>query len=104
MSEEIGVCIIFSTLSDAVGDLKSKIGDIELLCRGDDFDVFQKSDAMCKTAQDLLAQECDHHQQVSDGAMLNFDDQTTLVSNIMTYGSIQTGIYSIINANTLWLH
>ena len=92
LCEKIIVCFIFSTLSDAVGDLKTKIGDIELLCTGDDFDVFQKSDAMCMTAQDLLAQECDHHPQVSDGGMLNFDDQSTLVSNIMAYGSIQTGI------------
>ena len=86
------VCIlVFSTLSDAVGDLKTYVGEIELLCTGSDFDVFQKGDGMCKTVQDILSQQNDHHPQVSDGAMLNFDDQSALVSSIMAYGSVQTG-------------
>ena len=86
------VCIlVFSALSDAVGELKTNIGEIELFCTNDDFDVFQKGDDMCKTAQDTLAEQCDHHPQVSSGAMLNFDDQSALVSSIMAYGSVQTG-------------
>lgn len=78
-------------LSDAVGDLKSNMGEIELLCAESDFDVFQKGDSMCKTAQQALARQYDHHPQVSDGAMLNFDDQSAFVSSIMAYGSVQTG-------------
>ena len=92
---------IFSTLSDAVGDIKTNIGEIELLSTAGDFDVFQKGNGMCKTAQDILAQEYDHHPRVSDGVMLNVDDQSTFVSSIMAYGSVQTGkmLYIIV---VLW--
>ena len=83
--------MVFSTLSDAVGDLKTNIAEIELFCTSDHFEVFQKGDGMCKTAQDALADQYNHHPLVSSGAMLNFDDQSTLVSSIMAYGSVQTG-------------
>ena len=81
---------MFRILSDAVGNLKSKMAEIDLFCRETDFDVFQKGDGMSKTAQQTLSQEYDEYPQVSDGAMLNFDEQTEFVSKIMEYGSVQT--------------
>ena len=78
-------------LSDAAGELKSSMGEIDLLCTDSDFDVFQKSDSMCQNIQQALSQQYDHYPQVSGGALFNFDDQSTLVDNIMEYGSVQTG-------------
>ena len=78
-------------LSEAVGELKSDIGEIELLRSESDFDVFQKADGVCKKVQKGLSQQYDCHPQVSDGARFNFDDQSVLVCNIMAYGSVQTG-------------
>ena len=77
-------------LSEAVGDLKDNIGDIDLLCQESDFDVFQKGDSMCNSMQEALSKQYDHHPQASDGAMLNFDEQDALVHSIMAYGSVET--------------
>lgn len=87
----ISDALSYSMLSDAAGELKGNIGEIDLLCTNSDFDVFQKSDNMCQSIQTTLSQRYDHHPQVSDGAVFNFDDQSAFVSNIMAYGSVQTG-------------
>ena len=78
-------------LSNAVGELKGNIGEIDLFCTNSDFDVFQKSDSMCQNIQKALSQQYDDYPQVSDGAVFNFDDQSAFVSNILAYGSVQTG-------------